>query len=251
MNVVTEHIQERQTEPRAQEFMMNGETQRRDGVRVRSHYPIIDRDYLDPNSFLFRDYSQWDPNGPYTGRPIDEITNAYGSDTNPGVLVNTDSVLNGYKARVWVGSQAMGDDLWDSNGFHHQNSELAGAAIATIRTAIQVISYLNDDEVNRAWSTVINTVVAAYGRYQERVLAVTGVQINPREMYQEYMNEVVIRNLENSIESWVNRRIGQLRRVWEPLRGIDPDAEGILQDLRRLERTMRDEFIDTSRMDIT
>lgn len=81
---------------------MNGRTQRRDGTPVVSDYAVIDRTYLDTTSFLHQDYSVWDPNGPFTanGRPIDEITNAYGSDTNPDVLVNADSVLNAYKARV-------------------------------------------------------------------------------------------------------------------------------------------------------
>ena len=68
---VMEHIHERQTEPRAQEFMMAGEARPGDGTFVRSDY----------NSECLRALatsSQWDPTGPYTTnrRPIDEITHA-------------------------------------------------------------------------------------------------------------------------------------------------------------------------------
>lgn len=46
------------------------------------------------------------------------MKDAYGSKMNPNVLVNADSVLNGYKARVWVGHQTMSDTTWDRNGFN-------------------------------------------------------------------------------------------------------------------------------------
>lgn len=252
LQVVTEHIHERQTEPRAQEYMMTGSARRGDGTLVRSDYNPVPERYLDQNSYLFQDYGVWDPNGPYTanGRPIDEITNAYGSDINPGVLVNADSVMNGYKARAWVGHQLMGNDLWTSNGFDIADSDHAEQAISTIRTAIQILSYLNDDDVNNNWATVINNVVEIYRRYQERVLAVDGVQLHAAEMYQEYVREVVLLNLENNIESWVARRIRQLRNVWYPLLNQDPWAEGIIATLDNLREVMESILLDTTRMDL-
>ncbi|KAA8652731.1 uncharacterized protein ATNIH1004_001636 [Aspergillus tanneri] len=250
---VTEHIHERQTEPRAQEYMMTGQARRGDGTLVRSAYinrPVPER-YLDPNSYLFQPYSAWDPNGPYTadGRPIDQITNAYGSDTNPDVLVNADSVLNGYKARIWVGHQPMSDELWNSNGFNIADVQHVEGAINTIRTAIQVTSYLNDDQVNENWSTVVNDVMEIYGHYQDRVLAVDGVQLHAREMYQEFVREVVVVDIENS-EYWILRRLNQVRNLWQPLVGQDPNAQGVIDTLKELSDLMDTLLVDTTKMDL-
>ncbi|KAJ5487608.1 hypothetical protein N7530_001908 [Penicillium desertorum] len=250
---VTEHIHERQTEPRAQEFMMTGEARRGDGTLVRSDYNSnpVPESYLNPASYLWQPYSQWDPTGPYTtnGRPIDEITNAYGSDINPDVLVNTDSVLNGYKARIWVGHQAMSDTLWTSNGFNIPDVEHTERAITSIRTVIQVTSYMNDDQINNNWATVVNTVLETYGRYQERVLAVDGVQIHAREMYQEFIREVVVPDIESS-ENWVQRRISQLREIWNPLRGQDPDATGVLDTLNELVELVEGLLLQTAGLNL-
>jgi chitinase len=257
---VSEHIQERQTEPRAQEFMMTRQARRGDSTLVRSEYPAIDRRYLDPNSYLFTDYATWDPNGPstitvgqntlqVTGRPIDMITNAYGSDTNPDVLVNADSVLNSYKARVWVGHQPMSDTLWTENGFDLADVGRTTAAITAIRTTMQVISYLNEARVNGNWATVVNTVVAIYDDYLNRVQRIDNVSIHPREMYQEYMTRVVIPDIEN-MDLWVERRIGQLRRLWEPLQGQNTWAQGIIAQLDGLESDMDELLVDPSSMDL-
>lgn len=250
---VTEHIQERQTEPRAQEFMMTGQARRGDGTLVPSAYidtPVPER-YLDANSYLFQPYSVWDPNGPYTanGRPIDEITNAYGSDINLDVLVNADSVLNSYKACIWVGHQAMSDMLWNSNGYNIADVTHTEQAITSIRTAIQVTSYLNDRDVNDNWLTVVNDVVEIYRRYQQRILAVDGVQFHAAEMYQEYMREVVIVDIENS-DNWIEQRIGQLRNIWTPLVGQHPEAQGVLDMLKELDDTVEALLVDTTRMDL-
>ncbi|PHH89142.1 hypothetical protein CDD83_6593 [Cordyceps sp. RAO-2017] len=184
---VSEHIHERQTEARAQEYMMTGRAVLATRSVVDSSYSVVPERYLDPNSYLFQPYSQWDPNGPYTanGRPIDEITNAYGSDVNPGVMVNADSVLNGYKARIWVGRQPVSDQAWISRGFNRPDHQLADEAITSIRTTMQVFAYLNEPQVNDNWCRVVNDISAIYGRYQERVLAVDGVRLHAREMYQE------------------------------------------------------------------
>jgi chitinase len=64
---VTEHIQERQMEPRAQGFMMSTQTRRGDSTLVSSAYTSVPERNLDLNSYLFQDYSVWDPNGPCTG----------------------------------------------------------------------------------------------------------------------------------------------------------------------------------------
>lgn len=53
-----------------------------------------------PKATCFRHTKSGTQRGPVpeTGGNIDQITTAYGSNTNPSVLVNTDSVLNPYKA---------------------------------------------------------------------------------------------------------------------------------------------------------
>ncbi|KAL4812489.1 bacteriodes thetaiotaomicron symbiotic chitinase [Aspergillus spinulosporus] len=253
---VSEHIHERQTEARAQEFMMSRQARMGDSTLVTSVHPAVPRSYLDPNSYLFTDYATWDPNGPstitvgqtqipVTGRPIDMITNAYGSDTNPNVLVNADSVLNGYKARVWVGHQPMSDDTWNSNGFDLADVDRTTGAITAIRTTMQVMSYLNDARVNANWATVVNTVVAIYDDYQNRVQRVDNVSIYPRQMYQEYVLRVVIPDIEN-MEIWVTRRINQLRALWQPLVGQNSWAQLILDQLE----TMQDEM-DSMVLDFT
>lgn len=247
IRVVTEHINERQTEPRAQEFMMNAQTRRGDGSLERSAYPAIPERFLDDNSHLHEDYSTWDPNGPYgnRGRPIDEITNAYGSDTNPGVLVNTEAVLNGIKARMWVGNQPMSDSLWNENGFNLEDPQRSNAAISYIRATMQVVVYLNDAVVNDNWAHIIQDVVDAYRRYAERVQAVDGVTIHPAEMYQEYVLNVVIHNLEDT-DRWMLRRIEQLRSVWR--NSNHPEAQGVLDQLQETEDQVEELLIDMSRL---
>lgn len=144
LRAVTEHIHERQTEPRAQEYMTTGEARMGDSTVVLSEYRPIPEGYLDQDTYLFRPYSVWDPNSPYTahGRPIDEITNAYGLDINPNVLVNTDSVLNGYKARVWAGHQTMSDVTWDRNRFNITDVEHTGQAILSVSQRASVSNLL-------------------------------------------------------------------------------------------------------------
>lgn len=253
MRVVTEHIHERQTEPRAQEFMMTGTARLGDGTLVESEYrdDPVPESYLDQNSYLWQPYSQWDPNGPYTanGRPIDEITNAYGSDLNPDVLANADSVLNGYKARVWVGHQTMSDTTWNGNGFNIADHTLTEQALTAIRTTIQVTSYLNEDQINRNWATVVNNVIDIYGRYQERVLAVDGTEIHPREMYQEYIAYVVVPDIENA-ENWIQRRLGQLQELWEPLQGQNGWADPILKEIRALNGLVNNLLLDTTALNL-
>jgi chitinase len=259
-HVVSEHIHERQTETRAQLFMMTGQARRGDGTLVVSDYPVVDRSYLDPNSYLFMDYASWDPNGPstitvgttqipVTGRPIDMITNAYGSDTNPNVLVNADSVLNGFKARIWVGHQPMSDDLWNENGFDLPDVGRTDAAMTVIRTTMQVISYLNDARVNAIWVSIVNTIIAIYDDYQNRVQRIDNVSIYPRQMYQEFISRVVVPDIENS-DIWVRRRIQQLRALWQPLEGRDRRAREILDQLDELEDLVEELVLDVTGMNL-
>ncbi|KAL4993981.1 hypothetical protein BDV10DRAFT_189441 [Aspergillus recurvatus] len=257
---VSEHIHERQTEARAQEFMMSRRARMGDSTLVTSSHPAVPRLYLDPNSYLFTDYATWDPNGPstitvgqtqipVTGRPIDMITNAYGSDTNLNMLVNADSVLNGYKARGWVGHQPMSDDTWNSNGFDLADVDRTTGAITTIRTTMQVMSYLNDARVTANWATVVNTAVAIYDDYQNRVQRVDNVSIFPRQMYQEYILRVVIPDIEN-MEIWVTRRINQLRALWQPLVGQNSWAQLILDELEGMQEDMDTLILDFTNVNL-
>lgn len=252
IRVVSEHINERQTEPRAQEYMMNGRARLSDGTLTNSAYTAIPERYLDENSYLHRAYASWDPNGPYTGRgrPIDDITQSYGSDLNPSVMVNAEAVLNGYKARIWVGHQPMADDLWNSNGFDLPDANRAAAAISTIRTAVQVTSYLNDDVINRNWAHILNDIVRAYRRYQERVQAVDGVNIHPAEMYQEFMLLVVTQNIGRSTD-WMERRINQLRTLWQDQVGSHPEAQSIIYQLKALAETVEGLLLNIGSLPLT
>ncbi|KAH8692089.1 hypothetical protein BGW36DRAFT_386932 [Talaromyces proteolyticus] len=63
-----------------------------------------------------------------------------------------------------------------------------------------------------------------YRQYQERVLAIDGTQIQPAEMYQEFVHEMAIQDFENSAH-WIERRIGQLQNIWGPFVGQDPEAD--------------------------
>lgn len=150
----------------------------------------------------------------------------------------------------------MSDEVWDSNGFSNPDFDSAQGAITAIRTTMQVMTYLNFDDPNdpnpgpnENCATVVNNVVAAYGRYQERVLAVTSVQINPREMYQEYILGVIVPNIEHSVETWVLRRIAQLQDIWQPLIGQNPYASGINDMLTELRNEMEDFVLNTGLMD--
>lgn len=131
----------------------------------------------------------------------------------------------------------MSDTTWNGNGFNIADAQHTQDAITAIRTAIQVTSYLNDAQVNSNWATVVQDVTTYYRHYQERVLAVDGAQINPAEMYQEFVREVVIQDIENSAD-WIRRRIGQLQRIWQPLVGQDPEAQGVLDTLQELDDTV-------------
>ncbi|KAL4895525.1 hypothetical protein BDV59DRAFT_200159 [Aspergillus ambiguus] len=122
----------------------------------------------------------------------------------------------------------MSDTTWNDNGFNIADVQHTQEAIATIRTAIQVTSYLNDAQINGNCSNVVNNVVGIYRRYQERVLAVDGVQLN----------------------NWIERRINQLQDLWTPLAGQDPEARGGIEALNGLLNTLEVLFLDTGNMDL-
>lgn len=244
--VVTEHIHERQGESGGENFSLSGEARLGDGTLVRSEYPVVPEAYLAPGGYFHTDYAVWDPSGPYTGRPIDRVTNAYGSDTNPGVLVNAERNLNSIKARLWVGHRPMSDSLWEENGFNEPDAGRADGAITFLRSTIQVLRYLNEDTVNGNWANVVNSVRDELQHYQDRVLAVDGVQLHLAEQRTEYVRRVIVRNIE-SVDNWLGRRINLMREVWQRARGNNPAAQSILATLNRVANEVEELFVDITR----
>lgn len=231
---------------------MSGEANTANGlIHVQTTHTPVPESYLDPNSYLWQPYSQWDPNGPYTanGRPIDEIARAYGSLDNPDVMVNLDSVLNGIKSRIWVGHQPMASSTWTESGFDEATTDGAQGALSLIRNTISVISYLNDPTVNTNWATVVNDLIAIYGRYQERVFAVDNVRIYPREMYQEYVREVLLNQLE-FVVGYIHNRLTRLQQTWQPLVGTSAGAESVLLTIEHLSEVTDNLSIDKDQFNL-
>lgn len=162
-------------------------------------------------------------------------------------MVNLDAVLNGIKSRIWVGHQPMATSTWTESGFDEATTDGAQGALSLIRNTISVISYLNDPEVNTNWATVVNGLIAIYGRYQERVLAVDNVQIFPREMYQEYMRQVLFDQIE-VVVGYIQSRLLRLEETWRPLATTGDDvADSVMESIEHLREFTDKIYIDSSR----
>ncbi|RGP72606.1 glycoside hydrolase family 18 [Fusarium longipes] len=260
-SVVTEHIHERQTEARAQEFMMFGELELGDGQgKADSGYPVIDPYWLNESSWLFTPYNKWCKKESKTNiSPIESITDAYGNTANSLPLVNFDSVLNGVKSRMWKGEDPISVTTWDTNNLWNLDNDHGGQAITVLNSVVMVINYLNIDEVsgspddpgvNGLWTKVVNAIIAEWKRYCDCVFDEYGVTLNADKIYGRYVSEVIVWRLTFRAKAFLKNKIEGLKSVWEEA-SDGTTKEEMIDRLEQLEEKVKDIDVNTEGMNLS
>lgn len=253
---VTEHIVELGTFGLMLDWMMFGTFTLPDGSVVRSRYTPIPEALLGTTGLFQTAWDQWPSSRmTSTSTPMDDIWTAFGDKTNPGVLVNCEERFNGVKMQIWQGKSPMSNDTWKANNFDDASEKNGKAAakggISTIRLAISIFSYLNDQVINDNMATIFNSMHATFTQF-DREAGRRGYNINTAGMLSEFVNYALIPRLEG-VQAWAEMRIARMRRNWEAVRsGPMSSARAttigeVLQMLRELLQELQTTiFIDTS-----
>ncbi|KAH8894260.1 hypothetical protein GQ53DRAFT_821349 [Thozetella sp. PMI_491] len=252
-----EHITELNTYPSAWSFMLRGfAPQTSMAVQYDSAFraetiPLAD---FMGSTGIFRDaWSTWDSTGTHADpntSPERAIWDALGSIDNPEVLVNAESVLNGFKSRMWRAVNGIGNDRWDANEWD-DTTEISGViraneAISELRLYPAVIAYLNAPAVNQILVTTANRINEIYQEFDAAVLRARGVRINSALLWREYYHNVVLRRLQGS-QGRYRELLWRLIDIWEAVQRANshqpgtPYYQNILAILQAL-RGMRDAF---------
>ncbi len=79
------------------------------------------------------------------------------------------------------------------------------------------------------------------------MLAVDNVQIFPREMYQEYMRQVLFDQIE-VVVGYIQSRLPRLEETWRPLATTGDDvADSVMESIEHLREFTDKIYIDSSR----
>ncbi|KAL7937884.1 glycoside hydrolase family 18 protein [Trichoderma chlorosporum] len=255
---VTEHIVELSTFSVMLEWMMNGTFVQPDGNVIKSSYTPVPEKYLVPGGFFQRPWNQWSSN-PSATTPMDDIWTAFGDTTNPGVLVNCESVFNGVKMQIWRGNKPMADATWEANNFEDTSESTGYAAVeggmSTIRLATSIFSYLNDQVVHDNMVTILNSMYATFLEFDERVGQATGDTIHSADMFSEFVYYALIPRLE-AVQTWASGRIQKMLKKWQDVQAQPSTSTRasqvslVIQALKKLLKKVDDAIlIDTDGFD--
>ncbi|KAH8887925.1 hypothetical protein GQ53DRAFT_826912 [Thozetella sp. PMI_491] len=258
----SEHILELNTFPEAWSFMLSGRvppTTQSAPYSTRFSNLVVPVNLMGPTSVFTQNWAAWDPNAPpgthsdVNQSPERAIWEAMGSLLNPGVLVNAERVINGFKSRMWRAINAISEDRWTTNSWD-DTTAIAGVvhaneAISELRLFPFVINYLNEQVVNQNLINVANRIDAIFQEFDAAIARNNlnnGAATGTSTLWREFFYNVVIRRLEGAqgryreliwrmIDNWQNALV-----VNNPPQNSQyyADIQQILTSLRE----MRDNF---------
>ena len=254
-----EHILELQTHPRFIEFAMGQAADLRNGATHRTRYTPIDSGVFRTGGLYLQRWSVWDPAGSTNAvdeTPADDVWRAYGDTNNADHMVNAEPHFNGVKQRIVRGQDPVGDDTWQARGLDDTGDpNIAEAAIGAIRDVLALSGYMNQPDVHDGWIAAANGIRAAFVHFQDRYNrnVPNGQQpiANLPEIWDEYVREVLVVQIQNTAAAWALRRVNILISLWDAAQdGADADElvviRGILEALSVLRDAARAFRINTS-----
>ena len=161
--------------------------------------------------------------------------------------------LNSIKARVWAGIQPMSDATWTSNGFDRAGATPVDLtrleqALSFLRATIQVIAYMNNDDINTHLGNSMNDFLEELQLFSDRYNAVHNANIDLADLHREYIQETLVRRTP-TVQAWLQRRLQQLQTIWSAQANATPAAtRGVLQTIANLQQDVRGLNLDTSRL---
>lgn len=92
-------------------------------------------------------------------------------------------------------------------------------------------TYLNTEFIHNNLVQVITNVRTQFQRYQDRynANAAPGGQINIVSIWIEYINDVLVPQLQNSLSSFLERRLNGLLNDWRQAAAANPNAANARQ----------------------
>ena len=254
-----EHILELQTHPRFLEFAMGQAADLRNGQTHRTRYTPIDSGVFRSGGRYLTRWSTWDPAGSTNAvdeAPIDDVWRAYGDTNNAGHMVNAEPNFNGAKQRIFRGFDPIADETWNERDLDDTGDiDNAEAAIGAIRDVLGFYSYMNRQGVHDGWIASANAVRAALDHFQDRYNrnVPNGQQriANLPEIWDEYVRDVLVAQLQNGARAWALRRINILITLWDARQeGADEDELVVIRGVLEALSVLRDEA-RSARIDIS
>lgn len=252
-----EHILELQTHPRFLEFLMGADVSLQNGRTYHTTYPVIDPGVFAIGGRYVTRWLSWDPAGQRNAADetaADDVWRAYGDTNNAAHMVNTDPRFNNLKMQIFRGNDPIGDDRWQAEDLDDTADTATGIrAVGAIRDVIDIFNYMNRPELHTAWTSSANEIRAAWAHFQTRynmnVPPGSRPLANLPEMWDEYIRNVLIPQIENNVGAWAERRINILLVAWDTAReGATGQREenilGILEALTQLKEALQNAFID-------
>lgn len=252
-----EHILELQTHPRFLEFLMGATVSLQNGRTYHTTYPVIDPGVFATGGRYVTRWSSWDPAGQRNAADetaADDVWRAYGDTNNAGHMVNTDPRFNNLKMQIFRGNDPIGDDRWQAGDLDDTADTATGIrAVGAIRDVIDIFHYMNRPELHTAWTSSANDIRDAWAHFQTRynmnVPQGSRPLANLPEMWDEYLRNVLIPQIENNVGAWAERRINILLVNWDTAReGATGQREevilGILEALTQLKEDLQNASID-------
>ncbi len=256
-----EHILELQTHPRFLEFVMGATVALLNGHTYHTTHPVIDPGVFATGSRYVTRWSVWDPAGQTNTvdeTPADDVWRAYGDTNNAGHMVNTEPHWNNLKMQIFRGNDPIGDDRWQARNLDDTTNTATGTrAVGAIRDVIDIFDYMNRPDLHTAWTSSANSIREALAHFQDRYnrnVPQGGQPLaNLPEMWDEYIRNVLIPQIQNNVATWVERRINILIAAWDTAReGATGQREetilGILEALTVLKEAAQNAFIDTGNL---
>lgn len=257
-----EHILELQTHPRFLEFIMGATVALNNGHNYHTTFPVIDPGVFATGGRYLTSWSLWDPAGVTNAvdeTAADDVWRAYGDTNNAGHMINTEPHFNGLKATIFRGNDPIADSAWQTQNLDDTADPATGLrAIGAIRNVLGLFSYMNRPELHMAWTSSANGIRAALAHFQDRYnrnVPQGGQPLaNLPLMWDEYLHNVLIPQIENTVQAWVERRINILIVAWDTARGRSGGQRlreilGILEALTELQETALNSFIEMSNLD--
>ncbi|MCJ1346184.1 hypothetical protein MMC31_004398, partial [Peltigera leucophlebia] len=221
-----EHILELQSHPRFMEFAMGATVPLFNGQTYHTTRPVIDPGIFATGGRYVTRWSVWDPAGLTNAideSPADDVWRAYGDTNNAGHMVNTEPRWNNLKMQIFRGNDPIADDTWQARNLDDTANLATGTqAIGAIRNVIAIFDYMNRPELHRAWTSSANSIREALAHFQDRYNrnVPQGGQLlaNLPEMWDEYLRNVLIPQIQNNVAAWAERRINILIIAWDTAR---------------------------------
>lgn len=221
-----EHILELQSHPRFLEFAMGATVPLFNGQTYHTTRPVIDPGIFATGGRYVTRWSIWDPAGLTNAideSPADDVWRAYGDTKNAGHMVNTEPRWNNLKMQIFRGNDPIADDTWQARNLDDTANLATGTqAIGAIRNVIAIFDYMNRPELHRAWTSSANSIREALAHFQDRYNrnVPQGGQLlaNLPEMWDEYLRNVLIPQIQNNVAAWAERRINILIIAWDTAR---------------------------------